>query len=63
LNFTGEIIPIGSVKQKIHTAEKAGVDVIILPYDKNLTESDEIDIIYVKSLSDAIKQLYSEDNL
>ncbi len=59
LNESGDVLAIGNVNQKIYTAEKNGVDIIIIPEANrgNVSIQTQLKIIYVKNLPDTISKL------
>lgn len=60
MHLDGEVSPIGGIEQKVHAAERAGVDLFLLPMD-NLEAArpaaENIRLVPVRSLDEAVRSL------
>jgi ATP-dependent Lon protease len=61
--LTGQVLPIGGIKEKVLAAKRSGVRDVILPYENkvNVAEDlkseqiDDIQLHYVKSMEEVAK--------
>jgi DNA repair protein RadA/Sms len=60
VSLTGEIRGVSNIDKRINEAEKLGFTRIIIPYSnyKNLKKYDKIEIIPVKTISEALKTIF-----
>lgn len=56
ITLTGDVLPIGGVKEKVLSAKRAGIKTVLLP-EKNKPDVEEID----KELLDGLEFLYVKD--
>ena len=55
LDENGTVVAVGNTRQKVITAEREGVDLLILPLAERVETN--IEVVYVTNLSDAISRL------
>ncbi len=60
VSLTGEVRGISNIDKRINEAEKLGFKKAIIPFSnfKSLKKYDTIDIIPVKTVSDALKEIF-----
>ena len=66
MTLRGRVLPVGGIKEKILAAKRSGIHTIIISEDnrKDIEDIKEIyikglDFIYVKSIDDVIKAIFS----
>ncbi|MCH8978540.1 MAG: hypothetical protein IH945_04770, partial [Armatimonadetes bacterium] len=63
LTLTGQVLPVGGIKEKVLAAHRAGVEVLLLPidnrkdYDESIPDEikDQLQVHYVKNANQVLR--------
>ena len=68
ITLRGLVLPVGGIKEKMLAAHRAGIKRIVLPErnEKDVVDvpeeiRDEMDIVFVKTVSDALKAVFADE--
>ena len=68
ITLTGQVLPVGGIKEKTLAAKRAGITTIVLP-EKNKNDMEEIDpslrnginFVFVRDISQAFRHVFAKD--
>jgi ATP-dependent Lon protease len=68
ITLTGQVLPIGGVKEKVLAAKRSGVRVVILPFENEVNVREdlkseqigEVQLLYVKTMEEVVELALEE---